>query len=300
MFVESKSSPRPVPFLVPLIATSSSYCCYTLTTGWARNSVAPSRSPFDYASLDDRGFPEITSAGMLDQTSTEPHGTTASGTRTSGVAPWEARVVSQVPYLSRCPTPPTTNSETPEHQMPRTLRSKSDTLTTSHTPAMDDVRMRSEYNSPIPQSARGIHWTKRRHTSAYIPPQKGLAPYETPLDLPTGAANIRHRSFMGAPNPPLSPPDSPSSCNKSDVSASRDMRSQVLPGTMSSQASTVRGSSRPRSPEAYDCTPMTRSRSEQRPMSKRLTSAFRDIFKKEPLDETGLERISDRHWSEES
>ena len=237
---------------------------------------------------------------MLGRPSPEPQGTTSSGAPTSDVPPWEARVVSQVPYLSRCPTPPTTNSELPEHQVPRAFRSNSDTRTKSLLPAMDDAPVRSDYNSPMSQGARGIHWTRRRHTSAYTPSQSGLAPYETPLDLPAGAGNIRHRSFMGAPNPPLSPPDSPCSCNKSEVSASRDVRSQALPGTMSSQASTVRGSSRPRSPEAYDRTPMTRSRSEQRPISKRLTSAFRDIFKKEPLDESGFERISDRHWSEES
>ena len=237
---------------------------------------------------------------MPDRSSLEPYGTSTSGTLTSAVHPWKTRVVSQVPYPSRCPLPPTTNSETPEHQTPRTFRLNSDTHTTLHLPAMDDVRMRSEYSSPIPQSARGTHWTKRRHASAYIPPQTALAPYETPLDLPTGAANIRHRSFTGVTKPPLLPPDSPSSGNKSDVSASQDVRSQVMPGTMSSHASTVRGSSRQRSPEVYDCTPVTRSRSKQRSMNKRLTSAFRDIFKKKPVDESGLESVSDQHWSEES
>lgn len=237
---------------------------------------------------------------MSDRPSLEPHGNTFSGTRTSLAPSWEARVASHVPYPPRCPTPPTTKSETPEHHIPRTFRSSFDTRTASDLHVMDDVRMGLEYSSPMSQSARETHWTKRRHTSAYIPPQTALAPYETPLDLPTGAANIRHRSSMGAPNPPLSPPDSPSSCNTSDVSTYQNVRSQVMPGTMSSQASTVRGGSRPRSPETYDRTPMTRSRSEQRPMSKRLTSAFKDIFKKEPLDESGLERISDRHWSEES
>ena len=239
-------------------------------------------------------------ARMLDRPSPEPQGTTTSGATTAGVPPWEARVVSQVPYISRCPTPPTTNSEISEHQVPRTFRSNSDTHAKSRLFAVEDISTHSGHNSPISHTARGIHWTKRRHTSAYTPSQTGLAPYETPLDLPTVAGNVRHRSFVGAPNPPLSPPDSPCSCNKSEVSASRDVRSQALPGTMSSQASTVRGSSRPRSPETYDRTPMTRSRSEQRPISKRFTSAFRDIFKKEPLDESGLEPISDRHWSDES
>jgi hypothetical protein len=236
---------------------------------------------------------------MPDRPSIESEGSFR-GASTSDVPPWEARVVSRVPYLTRCPTPPTTNSEMPEHQIPRTLRANSDTRTQSYLPPMDDVSMRSRHDSPISQSTRGTHWNKRRHTSAYTPSQTALAPYETPLDLPAGAANVRHRSFVGAPNPPLSPPDSPCSCNKPEVSATRDVRSQALPGTMSSQASTGHNISRPRSPEAYDRTPMTRSRSEQRPISKRFTSAFRDIFKKEPVDESGFERISDRHWSDES
>lgn len=236
---------------------------------------------------------------MPDRPSLDSEGT-RSGTHTSCVPLWEARVVSQVSYLTRCPTPPTTNVEMPEHQMPRPPRANSDTRTQLRSPAVDDVPIRSKCDSPIFQSAPGTSWNKRRHTSAYTPSQTGLAPYETPLDLPAGAVDVRHRSSMGVPNPPISPPDSPCSCNNPETSAPRDVRSHVLPGTMSSQAGTARNISRPRSPEAYDRTPMTRSRSEQRPLSKRFTSAFRDIFKNEPLDESGFEHISDRHWSDES
>jgi len=227
-------------------------------------------------------------------------GTTASEISVPDVPPWEVRVVSQVPYVSRSPTPPATDPGTSEYQTTRTLRSHSDSHNESRLAATNDTDRRSEYNSSLPRNTRGVHWTKRRHTSAFPPPQTVLAPYETPLDLPAGLGNVRPRSFMGAANPPPSPPDSPSSCNRSDTSTSRDVRPKALPGTMSSQASTARDSSRTRSAKTNDPASTARSQSEQRPIGKRLSSAFRDMFKKEPLNESGLERISDRHWSEES
>jgi hypothetical protein len=226
--------------------------------------------------------------------------TTTSRIPTHDIPPQEVRVVSQVPYTSRSPTPPPTNSGMPKHQAPRSLRSHSDSHTKPQLATSIDPQIHSDDNSPVSQSAWSTRWTKRRHTSAFPPSRTSLAPYETALDLPTGAENIRHRSFMDAVNPPPSPPDSPSSCNKADTSASRDVRSKVLPGTMSSQASTVRDGSRTRSIQAQDRASTARSQSEQRPMGKRLTSAFRDMFKKEPVDENRFERISDRHWSEES
>jgi hypothetical protein len=34
-------------------------------------------------------------------------------------------------------------------------------------------------------------------------------------------------------------------------------------------------------------------------LGKRLKSAFRDIFKRNPVDDSQFERISDRHWTED-
>jgi hypothetical protein len=34
-------------------------------------------------------------------------------------------------------------------------------------------------------------------------------------------------------------------------------------------------------------------------LGKRFKSAFRDIFKKDPVDDSQFERISDRHWTDE-
>jgi hypothetical protein len=208
------------------------------------------------------------------------------------------RAVSQVPYLGRSPTPPATTSELQQYQNSRTLRSpeshtKPRLVTTNSAPT------RSEYSSPVSQSAKAVHWTKRRHTSAFPPPQLAPAPYETPLDLPAEAESMRHRSFVTHANPPPSPPDSPYSCNKSDTSVSQDLPAQALPGTMSSRTSrVVRGHSHTQS-KTLDQSATTGSQSEHRPISKRLTSAFRGMFKKEPVDESGFEHISDRHWTDE-
>lgn len=236
---------------------------------------------------------------MADRLSLHPQSAATSGVSAHGIPPWEVRAVSRVPYLDRSPTPPRPKFEPPEHRTPRTLRSHSDLHTKSRPTTTNGGSTSSEYNHPDSQNARGVHWTKRRHTSAF-PPQRALASYETPLDLPAGMENIRHRSIIAPTNSLPSPPDSPPSCNKSETSALQEVRLQALPGTMSSQASTAQDYASTRLPERHDRASTTRSQSEQRPISKRLTCAFRDIFKKDPVDESGFEHISDRHWAEES
>jgi hypothetical protein len=235
---------------------------------------------------------------MRDRLPSQPEASQTSDGSPSSIPPWEARAVSQVPYLGRSPTPPATTSELQQYQSSRTLRTSA-----SHTKpplvSTNSAPPRSEYSSPVSQSAKTVHWTKRRHTSAFPPPQLVPAPYETPLDLPAEAENMRHRSFMTPANSPPSPPDSPYSCNKSDTSVYRDVPAQALPGTMSSRASgVVRGHSQTQS-KPLDQTATTGSQPEHRPIGKRLTNAFRGMFKKEPVDESGFEQISDRHWTDE-
>jgi hypothetical protein len=235
---------------------------------------------------------------MEDQLSSQREVSHTSDASPSSIPPWEVRTVSQVPYLGRSPTPPTTTSELQHYHDSRPPRAGSESHTKPRLVSTNSAPSRSEYSSPVSQSAKGIPWSKRRHTSAFPPPQLGPAPYETPLDLPAEAEKMRHRSFMTPANSPPSPPDSPSSCNKSDTSVYRDPPAQALPGTMSSRASRIRGHSQTQS-KTLDQTATTGSQSEHRPISKRLTNAFRGMFKKEPVDESGFEHISDRHWTEE-
>src|SRR6195952_4195889 len=102
----------------------------------------------------------------------------------SSIPPWEVRAVSQVPYLGRSPTPPTTTSELQHYQDPRLPRSGSESHIKPRLVTTNSAPTRAEYNSPVSQNAKAVHWSKRRHTSAFPPPQLAPSPYETPLDLP--------------------------------------------------------------------------------------------------------------------
>lgn len=97
-------------------------------------------------------------------------------------------------------------------------------------------------------------------------------------------------------------PDSESRSLRS-ASASPPIRpaTKALPGTMSSRASRNRSASqsqvKPRPRENRSSHPQ--SKEDQAGLGKRFKSAFRDIFKKDPIDESQFERISDRHWTDE-
>ncbi|KAK5007947.1 hypothetical protein LTR28_004636 [Elasticomyces elasticus] len=78
-------------------------------------------------------------------------------------------------------------------------------------------------------------------------------------------------------------------------------RVKAMPGTMSSRTSRKRSDGRNR----------TRSISKERrrrkavpeletaPLASRMKTAFKDMFKKDPIDESRFERIESRHWTDD-
>lgn len=236
----------------------------------------------------------------MDDRSSGPQGVKDRRSPTPKIPPWEIRAVSQVPYLGRSPTPPVISSEPQQHQSSRISRSGSDTRSKPTLNTANSAPSRSAYSSPVTQDAGAVHWIKRRHTAAFPSSHPPVpAPYETPLDFPADARNTRQQPLTTSNQLP-SPPESPCSCHKSDSSAPRVSFPQALPGTMSSRAGKVREHKRIESGKTHDDDSTVQNQSEHRPMSKRLTNAFRGIFKREPVDESGFEHISDRHWTEES
>ena len=220
--------------------------------------------------------------------------TDAGRTSQQTVPPWENRVMSQVPYLARSLTPPTSHDDPTTHPCQHTgvpgyqPQVKPKLLTTNSAP------QESEYSSPTSQDAVQKRWTRRRHTNAFqtLPP----APYETSLEVPDRRSLARPISYIA--HPPPSPPKSPSSSStKSDAPPPQEP-ANALPGTMSSRVSRMQAGVGSRS-KTQDHPPSSQGENEHRPISKRFTSVFRDIFKKEPIDESGFERISDRHWTDE-
>jgi hypothetical protein len=82
--------------------------------------------------------------------------------------------------------------------------------------------------------------------------------------------------------------------------APRESRPQVvaLPGTMSSRSASSQ-------PHAIDTKRHSNKRHHKKaskesvPIGHRFTSAVKDFFRKEPVDDSHFERIGDRHWSED-
>lgn len=215
----------------------------------------------------------------------------------STIPPWEVRAVSQVPYVGRSGSPPTTQMEQQTRPWPRSAREdrvshpKPKLITANSAPS------RSEYSSPVSRDSTSEQWPSHHHTKSLTTPQ--LAPYETSIDLPPESA-FQTRTNAALALPPPSPPESlSSSSTKSNFAASTEPPAQALPGTMSSRMSRAQPP-RPSKPRMASHEPGRSDGFERKPISKRFTSAFRGIFKKDPVDESQLERISDRHWTDEN
>lgn len=226
-----------------------------------------------------------------------PDSTDTGGTSQQTVPPWENRVMSQVPYVERSLTPPTSHNEPTPRPWQRTVASDHQSQTKPKLFTANSAPQESEYISPTSQEAVHSRWSRRRHTNAFQTQPPPSAPYETSLNLPDRRTLARPISYVA--HPPPSPPKSPSSSTSSfDTCPPPQEPAKGLPGTMSSRASRMQVDTKSR-PKAQDQPSSPRSENEHRPMSKRFTAVFRDIFRKEPIDESGLERISDRHWTDE-
>ncbi|KAF2770699.1 hypothetical protein EJ03DRAFT_350278 [Teratosphaeria nubilosa] len=143
------------------------------------------------------------------------------------------------------------------------------------------------------------------------------APYETPLFLPPALNTSASAPTPGsAPTPsyapttsygpmptgsyhqkpPLTPPDSFDSDLPKQLPQDSPPKFMAMPGTMSSRsAAPVR---RTRSAQRHS-KPVAEQVGHSRSLSRRFKTAFKDMFKREPIDEAEFERIGDRHWADE-
>lgn len=80
-------------------------------------------------------------------------------------------------------------------------------------------------------------------------------------------------------------------------------RQQVvaLPGTMSSRSniSQPHPADSKRLPGRRQHKKGSKDSKESVPIGHRFTSAVKDLFRREPIDDSHFERIGDRHWSED-
>ncbi|KAF2214156.1 hypothetical protein CERZMDRAFT_96180 [Cercospora zeae-maydis SCOH1-5] len=74
----------------------------------------------------------------------------------------------------------------------------------------------------------------------------------------------------------------------------------ALPGTMSRRERTPsRSRSRSTWSDKENQNHSRRSSTDSKPFGQRFKSGFKNMFKREPIDESQFERIDDKHWTEE-
>lgn len=224
--------------------------------------------------------------------------------------PWEVRSVSQVPFMEP-------GSPSPAHRDEQgffTPPPNSHANVTKHRPKLSasmSAPCGSEYCSPVSEHSSSNPWktTVPLPTTTYpTGAAHDSAPYERPAYedpahfKPAFRKTASQPTAHFVPQAPPTPPDSMSRSSLRSASASPPIRpaSKALPGTMSSRASRNRSSSHNRAKNGRENrAARQQTKQEQGGIGHRFKSAFRDIFKKDPVDESQFERISDRHWTDE-
>lgn len=224
--------------------------------------------------------------------------------------PWEVRSLAQVPFVEPGSPPIVRRDEqgfftVPPSHSNSNHRPKLSTSTSAPGGA-------SEYTSPASEHSNSNPWRSDapiKSTTVTTRPVYEMQPYERPAyedqthyPTPSRKASSQPPSKYIPPAPPT-PPDSITKDSLRSASASPPIRpeSKALPGTMSSRAVRNRSAShnRAKSLGRDNRTTRPQSKQDQTGLGKRFKSAFRDMFKKDPVDESQLERISDRHWTDE-
>ncbi|KAM0712039.1 hypothetical protein Q7P37_011133 [Cladosporium fusiforme] len=222
--------------------------------------------------------------------------------------PWEVREVAQVPFV-RSGSPPVAERDTQGFFMARpTTHGKHRPKLSTSTSAPGG----SEYASPVSEHSSTNPWKTTEPLPSSPPaamPSNDTPAYERPAYgapghyVPTPQKLVDQRPPTYIPQAPPTPPDSVSRASLRSASASPPIRpaSKALPGTMSSRASRNRSASQhgTKSTGHDRRTNHAQGKQDNTGLGKRFKSAFREMFKKDPVDETQFERISDRHWTEE-
>ena len=227
--------------------------------------------------------------------------------------PWEARSVAQVPFMEpTSPTPPRGH----DHGFFATRPSSQ----ANHRPKLSvsaSAPCTTDYSSPVSLYSSSIPWNSSAVTPSGQPtvvppyetsvcqrPSYDKAAYEGPDHVKPPfrkAASQPTRSY--ATQVPPTPPDSVSRSSLRSASESLSTRpvSKALPGTMSSRASRNQSAShnRKKAGGREHRSDHEHAGDDQTGVGKRLKSAFRDMFIKDPVDDIQFESISDRHWTDE-
>lgn len=235
---------------------------------------------------------------------------------TSPLPPWEQRNVARVPYMNR-DARPLSHAERQALQFLWAANEQDEPALAR--PRVHGHGQRSFDNGyPAPRHDREDGWS--------IPAPKTAPPFTAARHPPPLPATMPRQSQMipQAPKsapvlpsfvemPPTPPPDTFSTLSRSSTMSSTKKSLSIsspgqsprlpqhtvpsLPGTMSARESVIapKRSSRPKREE----TAKKEKPDAAAPLSRRFKLAMKDIFKREPVDESQFEHISDRHWTDE-
>ncbi|KAK4502844.1 hypothetical protein PRZ48_006270 [Zasmidium cellare] len=233
--------------------------------------------------------PEVTAAMDRSVTASPNGGRQASLSNASeSLPPWEQRNVAQVPYMAP-DSPPLTQAE--QQALPSLWATRENGLhgrSKSYTGHHEQENIIQQHGVRTPLTAPP--------TKTSPPPM----PYETARIIPGPKSAPNLPAFTkGPPSPPDSARLSVSSTSKSaSPHHSPRLGSKpsitAMPGTMSARD---RSPPRHRSHSSQDYS--AKQQQEHMPIGQRFKSVMRDIFRRDPVDETNFERIEDRHWADE-
>ena len=211
--------------------------------------------------------------------------------------PWEKDDINQVPYMDGA-SPSLSNAE--REALPSLWATRTSTVSGTRPALHADTSHSSGscYYSPGSPESYSSPWKVKTPLTA---PPIPVSRYETPIYVPPGPKS--------APNPPCfvkappTPPDSlaRSSTTTSSYSSPRPKQTTTaMPGTMSSRNARDRTPSRTRTGSSSR-EPYTRKHDKRgrMPFGRRWKLVFKDMFTRDPVDDSQFETIEDRHWTDE-
>lgn len=227
---------------------------------------------------------------------------------TTAQPPWEQRTFARVPYMSPS-APPLTQVERQALPSLWATREATGNERPQRQGSFDHGNVAASVEEPNLWNRKGSSTTRPPLTAGHPPVPLSSAPYETQVQIPFGPKSAPHLpSFVKAlPSPPHSTTPSRSS-TKSSADQSRTHYPSpppqpvvtAMPGTMSARERTPSRSRKGSSNRSRVGSVEKRSeRSDQPTFGQRFKVRVKDMFKREPVDETAFVRIGDKHWTEE-
>lgn len=208
--------------------------------------------------------------------------------------PWERTNIQQVPYMDSMSPRPSVDNFNP--------RNRAGTPSSGYHPKLSPKLSGHSANNSSTPSPRGPVSESRTETwrakSPHVPPPlEPSLPYKTSVYVPQAARNPSISQAIVN----MAPPTPPESLSSNPSPPAHSTTPMALPGTMSSREKgisptrkpTVRRNSRERRTQKQESKP------KPEPFGKRFRAAISSAFKREPVDESQLERIKDRHWTED-